>query len=266
MNIAAVILAAGKGTRMGAAEGSEKPKVMYEANGKPMVEWSIEAIKSSGVDRIMLVVGYKREQVEQYLGNRVDYAIQEEQLGTGHAVMMAKSKLLGESDAVMTAYGDMPLFKPETIQRLIGKFQEERPAIAMLTVDFEDPEFWAFGRIIRNDEGYVIANVEQKDCDQEQLKIKESNPGFYIFDSEFLWSNIEDLKTENAQGEYYLPDLIKIATDQGKKIIAVKVSSEDEVLGVNTPEQLAKAEEILTKREQEIAGDLQNQAGEPAAI
>lgn len=253
MNIAAVILAAGKGTRMGSVEGSEKPKVMHLANGKPMVEYSIKAIKESGVHRVVLVIGYKREQVEEYFGQSVEYALQEEQLGTGHAVMMAKPNLEGQSDAVLTCYGDMPLFKAETIRRLIDKFEEEKPAIAMLTVDFEDPEFWAFGRIIRNEEGYVVANVEQKDCAPEQLKIKESNPGFYIFDAEFLWANIEKLKAENAQAEYYLPDLIKMANDQGKKIVAVKVSSEDEVLGVNTPEQLAKAEEILIQREKEAA-------------
>ena len=245
MNVAAVILAAGKGTRMGSANGSEIPKVMFRALDKPLVEYSMENIRKAGVEKVVLVVGYKQEVVRDYFGDKVEYAIQEEQLGTGHAAMMAKDNLKGKTDAVIVCYGDMPLYKPETIESLLEKYEQEKPTIAMLTVDFQDPEFWAFGRIIRDEAGYVKEIVEQKDCSPEQLKIAESNPGFYIFDSGWLWDNFDKLSTDNAQNEYYLTDMIKIASDQGKKIIAVKVSSEEEVLGVNTPEQLAQAEEIL---------------------
>jgi len=247
MNVAAVILAAGKGTRMGSANGSEIPKVMFRALDKPLVEYSMENIKKAGVEKVVLVVGYKQEVVRDYFQDKVEYAVQEEQLGTGHAAMMAKDNLKGKTDSVIVCYGDMPLYKPETIQSLLEKYEQEKPTIAMLTVDFKDPEFWAFGRIIRDDEGYVKEIVEQKDCTPEQLKIVESNPGFYIFDSEWLWDNFDKLSTDNAQNEYYLTDMIKIASDQGKKIIAVKVSSEEEVLGVNTPEQLAQAEELLKR-------------------
>lgn len=248
MKIAAVILAAGKGTRMGSANGSEIPKVMFKALDRPLIEYSVQNMKASGVGRIVLVVGYKREQIEEYFGDRVEYAIQEEQLGTGHAAMMARPNLEGKVDAVIVCYGDMPLYKPETIRALIDKYQSEKPTIAMLTVDFQDPNFWAFGRIVRDSEGYVKAIVEQKDCDEEQKAILESNPGFYIFDAQWLWENFDKLSTDNAQNEYYLTDMIKIASDQGKKIVAVKVSGEEEVLGVNTPEQLAQAGEILAKR------------------
>ena len=249
MKIAAVILAAGKGTRMGSANGSEIPKVMFRANDKPLIEYSVDNVRKAGVEQVVLVVGYKREVVEEYMGDAAEYALQEEQLGTGHAAMMAQPNLQGKVDAVIVCYGDMPLFKPATIKALVEKYQEADPTIAMLTVDFEDPNFWAFGRIIRDDQGYVKAIVEQKDCNEEQKEIAECNPGFYIFNAEWLWENFAKLSTDNAQHEYYLTDMIKIASDQGKKIVAVKVSSEEEVLGVNTPEQLAQAEEIIRARE-----------------
>jgi len=248
MKIAAVILGAGKGTRMNEGKASAVPKVMFKANDKPLLEHMINTFSGITLEKTVVVVGYKKEMLMDYFGDKVEYAEQKEQLGTGHATMMAKSNLAGKSDAVIVCYGDMPLFKPETVQALIGIFEKEKPTLAMLTVDFEDPEFWAFGRIIRDAEGRVVANVEQKDCNPEQLKIKESNPSFYIFDSNWLWKNFDKLSTDNAQGEYYLTDMIKIANDQGKKIIAVKVSEENEVLGVNNPEQLKEVERILDSR------------------
>jgi len=249
MEIAAVILAAGKGTRMGSVEGSEIPKVMFKAHEKPLIRYSVENVRSAGVERVVLVVGYKQEIVREYFGNEVEYAVQEEQLGTGHAAMMARPVLENKVDAVIVCYGDMPLYKSETIKALLDKFESDRPVLAMLTVDFHDPNFWAYGRIIRDEDGYVVANVEQKDCTEEQKAIKECNPSFYIFDANWLWENFDKLRTDNAQHEYYLTDMIKIASDQGKKIIAVKVSGEEEVLGVNTPEQLAQAEGIIARRE-----------------
>jgi UDP-N-acetylglucosamine diphosphorylase/glucosamine-1-phosphate N-acetyltransferase len=243
--IAAVILAAGKGKRMGSVDGSEIPKVMFRANGKPIVQYLIKSINNAGINNVILVVGYKKEVVKDYFKDEVEYAVQEEQLGTGHATMMAQPNLDGKTEAVIVCYGDMPLYKPETIKNLIIEYQAQEPTIAMLSVKFNDPEFWAYGRIIRDKEGFVEAIVEQKDCNPEQLKIKESNPGFYIFNSKWLWQNLKKLSTDNAQHEYYLTDMIKIARDQGKKIIAVPVSDESEVLGINTPEQLKKVEEIL---------------------
>ena len=122
----------------------------------------------------------------------------------------------------------------------------------MLSVKFEDPEFWSFGRIIRDRDNEVIGIVEQKDCNGEQLKIKESNPGFYIFDNKWFWENIRKIKTNNVQKEYYLTDMIEIACKQNKKIIAMPVSEEDEALGINNPEQLKQAEEVLRKRQNAI--------------
>ena len=249
--IAAVVLAAGKGTRMSQghppAGGSPIPKVMFKIHNRPMIEYSIENLQKAGIKKIVLVVGYKKELVINDIGRRVEYAIQEEQLGTGHATMQARKNLEGKVEKVIVCYGDMPLFKPETIKNLIKEYQTQEPIIAMLSVNFDNPEYWAYGRICRDENGYVSAIVEQKDCSAEQLKIKESNPGFYIFDARWLWENFEKLSTDNAQHEYYLTDMIHIARDQGKKIIAVKVSDENEVLGINTPEQLKKVEEILKK-------------------
>lgn len=243
--IAAVILAAGKGKRMGSVDGLEIPKVMFRVNNKPVVEYLINSIKGAGVEKIILVVGYKREVVKDYFKDQVEYAIQEEQLGTGHAASMARSNLEDKTEAVIVCYGDMPLYKSSTIKNLIDYYQKEKPIIAMLTVDFVDPTFWAYGRIVRDEAGNVEAIIEQKDCTEDELKIKESNPGFYIFDSNWLWKNLLKIKTNNAQGEYYLTDVIALAKEQGKKIGAIKISDETEVLGINTPEQLKKVEEIL---------------------
>lgn len=250
MEIAAVVLAAGKGRRMGIVDGSEIPKVMFQILGKPMIEYTIKNVEDAGIEKIVLVVGYKKEMVMKQVGDKVEYAVQEAQLGTGHAAMQARENLEGKSDAVIVCYGDSPLFKPKTIKNLIDTYLAEKPTIALLTVDYDDPEFWACGRIIRNSEGFVEAIVEQKDCAKEQLKIKESNAGFYIFDSAWIWKNFEKLSTNNAQHEYYLTDMIEIARNQGKKVIAVKVSDANEVLGINTPEQLKKVEDYLGDRDE----------------
>jgi len=244
-NIIAVILAAGKGTRMGDAD---RPKVMFEANDKPIIEYLVQSIQTAGVSDIVLVVGYLQEQVKNYFKDRVQYVEQLEQKGTGHAVMMAKDILKRKSKAVLVSYGDMPLYKIETIKKLIKKYSIEKPVIAMVTVDLADPDFWAYGRVLRNKNGEIVATVEQKDATEEQRKIKECNPSFYLFNSDWLWENLDRIGTDNAQKEYYLPDLISIAASQGKKIVSIKAESEDEVLGVNTPEQLEKVAKILKKR------------------
>lgn len=242
MKISAVILAAGKGTRMGE---SDRPKVMFEANGKPLVEYLINSIKTACVEDITLVVGYMQEMVRNYFGDSVKYVEQKEQLGTGHAVLMAKESLQGKSDAVIVSYGDMPCYKTETIKKLIKLFEEEKPTIAMVTVDLKKPSFWGYSRVIRDENGNIVATVEDKDCTEEQAKIRECNPSFYMFDAEFLWENLEKIGTNNVQGEYYLPDLISMAAKSGGKVINIKTDTEQEVLGVNTTEQLKEVERIL---------------------
>lgn len=245
---AAVILAAGKGTRMNEGLASPIPKVMFEIAGKPIAFWDIKLIRDAGIEKVVLVVGYKKELLEDYFKDEVEYAVQEQQLGTGHAAASARPLLEGKAENIIVFYGDNPLYKPETVKKLIELYEKERPTVALLSVIFENPKFWAFGRIVKDESGNVIDIVEQKDCTPEQLEIKESNPGFYIFDAKWFWENCGKITTENAQGEYYLTDIIKIAASQGKKIISMPVSETIEGLGINTPEQQKKAEEVLLER------------------
>lgn len=242
--ICAVILGAGQGKRIGASEAN-LPKVMFEIKGKPMIRYSVDNIKSAGLDDVIVVVGFQKEKIMDYLGQEVQYAFQEELLGTGHAAMMAKDLVLGNYQAVLVCYGDMPLYKPETIQNLIKIYQEKQPTIAMLTNHFEDPNCYGYGRIIRNKENQIIAITEQKDCTEEQTKISECNPGFYIFDANWLYENIEKLKSENAQNEYYLTDMIAMAISQGKNIETVEVADWHEVLGINNLDHLKEVEDYL---------------------
>jgi len=245
---AAIILAAGKGTRMNEGASSPMPKVMFKLAGIPIIRHSVELIKGAGVEKVVLVVGYKKDIIEDYFGDEVEYALQEQQLGTGHAAAMAKPILVDQAQSIIIFCGDNPLYKQETIKRLIEFYEKVEPTVAMLSVNFEDPEYWAFGRIVRNERNDVIGIIEQKDCTSSQLKIKESNPSFYIFNAGWFWDNIEKLGNDNVQREFYLTDMIAIASEQGNKIVAMPVSEESEALGINNPDQLKQAEEILNKR------------------
>ncbi|MDO8444135.1 MAG: NTP transferase domain-containing protein [bacterium] len=247
---AAVILAAGKGTRMNDGKESSIPKVMYEIAGKPIIDWSVKLTKDAGINKIVLVVGYKKELIKDYFDGKVEYAVQEQQLGTGHAAASARPVLEGKSESIIVFYGDNPLYKPETVRKLINLYETEKPTIAMMTVFFDNPEFWAFGRIVKDENGHVIDIIEQKDCTPEQLKIEECNPGFYVFDASWLWQNVDKLETNNAQGEFYLTDMVRIAVRQGKKVVSMPVSEIGEALGINSPEQQKKAEEIILRRAQ----------------
>lgn len=245
--IQAVVLAAGKGTRMNNGSDSPEPKVMIPLNGKPIISYCLDNLKKAGIEKIILVVGYQKEMVEEYLGKDYDYAVQEKQLGTGHAVMAAAEKINPNFAGVIVCCGDCPLFKAETIQNLRDVFIKEKPAVALLSVIVKDPVFWAYGRVVRDKNKNVISIIEQKDCGPEELPVKECNTGFYIFDTRWLLENLSKLKTENSQKEYYLTDMIQIAQSRGKKIVAIPVSEESEALGINTPEQLRMAEELLSK-------------------
>ena len=242
--IKAVILAAGKGTRM----KSELPKVIHEALGKPMVKYSIEAALEAGAQHadICLVVGHKAEMVKEVVGEHVNYVVQTEQLGTGHAVKCA-GDFIGEDGMTMVLCGDTPLITGKTLKKLVETHKTAGNAITVLTAIAQDPT--GYGRIIKDDCGRFVKIVEQKDATPEEQCVKEINSGMYIFDSKALSIALNELKNDNAQGEYYLTDTIEIVKEKGLGAVDTMVIEDiDEIKGVNSPEQLAEAEEILNKR------------------
>ena len=241
----AIILAAGKGKRL-LSETMNMPKVLRLAAGKPLIGHVLSNIDFIDDKDIVIVAGYKREMVFETLGDKYVYAVQEEQKGTGHAVMMAKDAFEGYTDDVIVLYGDMPLFKKETYKNLIKAHQQSGADCTILTAITDDK--LAYGRIIREN-GEVADIVEDKDCTPEQKEIKELNVGVYVFKADVLFSNLDKIKNNNAQGEYYLTDVPKILIGEGKKIASYSTTDSTEILGVNTPEDLELCEKVLGGKE-----------------
>lgn len=241
MEASALVLAAGAGTRMKSA----KPKVAHEILGKPLVRWVVDAVHAAGVESVVAVVGHGRDAVEPLLSDCA-VAVQEEQLGTAHAVLAAKEALAGKTGSLVVLTGDSPLVRPATIERLVRTREENDAAVVVLTMEVDDPT--GYGRIVRDGAGDVVAIVEQKDCSPEQAAITECNSGFYCFDVELLFSALEEVSTDNAQGEYYLTDVLGIARGRGQRVMACVADDADECLGVNSRRQLAAATDILRER------------------
>ena len=242
--VKAVILAAGKGTRM----KSELPKVIHKALGKPMVEYSIEAAVEAGADMsdVCLVVGHKADMVNDVVGEGVTYVLQEEQLGTGHAVKCAK-EFIGTDGLTMVLCGDTPLITGATLKTLVDTHIAENNAITVLTAKVDDPT--GYGRIIKDEDGNFIKIVEQKDASEEEQKVNEINSGMYLFDSDILSQTLDMIDNNNAQGEYYLTDTIEIVKNKNLgRVATVVVKDANEIKGVNSPEQLKEAEDILMQR------------------
>ena len=235
--VIAIILAAGKGTRM----KSDKSKLVHKIYGKEIVLRSYENTKKAGIDNIIAVVGHLKEQVKDVLKDRVKYVYQEEMLGTGHAVMQAKEFLQGRKGKVVVLNGDVPILRPETIRNLVEKSIANKEYATLLTAIYDNP--YGYGRIIRDEGGNVEGIVEEKDATEMQRKIKEINAGIYCFDIEELLKALDSINNDNASGEYYITDVIKIMNDNGLKTGAVIVEDNTEILGVNDRVQL----EILTK-------------------
>ena len=236
-DIIALVLAAGKGTRM----KSEKSKLVHKILGKEIVLRAVENAKAAGVEDIIAVVGYRKEQVQEVLKDSVKYAVQGEMLGTGHAVMQAQEYLKDKKGKVVVLNGDVPILRPETIQKLIEKSTANKEYATLLTAIYDNP--FGYGRIIRDDGGNVAAIVEEKDATEHQKEIKEINAGIYCFDIEELLKALGEINNDNASGEYYLTDVIKIMNDKGLKTGAMIVEDNTEILGVNDRVQL----EILTR-------------------
>ena len=233
----AIVLAAGKGTRM----KSEKSKQVHKILGKEIVLRAVENAKNAGIEDIIAVVGYKKEQVQAVLQDKVKYAYQEDMLGTGHAVMQAREYLKDKKGKVVVLNGDVPILRPETIKKLIEKSNNNKEYATLLSAIYDNP--YGYGRIIRDESGNVEAIIEEKDADEIQKEIKEINAGIYCFDIQELLKALDEIDNDNASGEYYITDVIKIMNDKGLKVGAVIVEDNTEILGVNDKVQL----EILTR-------------------
>jgi len=241
-NVFAVILAAGQGTRM----KSKLYKVLHPVCGKPMVEHVVDHIQSLDVERIVTIVGHGAEKVKEQLGDKSEYVLQAEQLGTAHAVMQAESILASLEGTTLVVCGDTPLIRPETMKALLDHHVAQKAKATILTAVAENPT--GYGRIIRNAEGQVAQIVEQKDASSDQQLVKEINTGTYCFDNKALFDALKLVNNENAQGEYYLPDVIEILQKQGEIVSAFACESFDETLGVNDRVALSQAEQIMRAR------------------
>ncbi len=238
--LATVILAAGKGTRM----KSDLPKVLHKVLGETMVARVVARAKEAGSSRIVVVIGHKKELVEKELtGKNVDFAVQAQQLGTGHAVMITEPELKDFSGDILILAGDVPLLTSETLIKLIRTHHEEEADATVLSAIFDDPH--GYGRIIRTPDGDYSHSVEEKDANDEIRKIKEINSGIYLFKSELLFHYLRFIGTDNIQGEYYLTDVLPLMRKDNKKIALQIADDPDEIQGVNTVDQLGEAEEKL---------------------
>ena len=239
----AVILAAGKGKRLHSEQFSA-PKVLREANGKPLLRYVVNNLSFIPDKKdIIIVAGYKKEMVFNAFNEGYTFAVQDEQLGTGHAVNCAREALKDYDGPVLVCYRDMPLFKKETYENLV-KLHEEAGNDCTILTGVSDRGL-AYGRIIRDENGSFKGVVEDRDCTPEQKKINELNVGIYVFDSKKLFSCLGELKNSNAQGEYYLTDVPTIMMSKGYKIGTYTTHDDTEILGVNTPEELALCESLL---------------------
>ena len=224
----AIILAAGKGTRM----KSEKNKVMHMLIDRPILAYPMDALKKAGADRIVIVAGYQADSLKQAFPE-AEFAMQKEQLGTGHAVMQC-TVLKDEPGLTLVMNGDVPCLKAETLERLYQEAQNH--SLVLLSAILEDGAH--YGRVARDENGAVKAIVEAKDCNESQKQIREINAGVYCFNNRDLFDSLDKLTTNNAQHEYYLTDLVKILADKGKSVQAI-AADPDEMAGINTVSELA---------------------------
>lgn len=243
--IDAIIMAAGKGTRM----GGDLPKVVHEVAGKPMVYWVVKACQEAGAQRCILVVGYKSELVREALAgvDGVEFVEQTEQLGTAHAVQMAEPVFEGQPIGdVFVLAGDGPLIRAQTLSRLVEVHRRTNAAATLATSIIDDPT--GYGRIVRGSDGHFDAIVEQKDATAEQIAIQEVNPSYYCFDGQKMFKAIDQVGASNAQGEYYITDAPGLLKAGGQTVTVVDAVPPEDVLSINNPDQLATVDLILRDR------------------
>jgi bifunctional UDP-N-acetylglucosamine pyrophosphorylase/glucosamine-1-phosphate N-acetyltransferase len=245
MKMAAVILAAGQGTRM----KSDLPKVLHPLAGRPLVTYAVETARTLTDTDPVLVVGHGAEAVREAVDQGVVFVEQAEQRGTGHAVLQAREALRGRSDLVLVTYADMPLLTVETLRRLVEQQEQNTGPLTLLTLVADDPR--GFGRIVRDESDAVLKIVEQAVASPEELAIRELNAGVYCFNAEWLWTHVDRIPLSLPKKEYYLTDLIEMAVAEGLRVEAVTAEDATEMLGVNTRVHLAEAERALRRRTNE---------------
>jgi len=242
--IKAIVLAAGQGTRL-QTEDNDAPKVMRVVCGKPLLWYVLDALSFINKKDVIIVVGYKKNEItDRFAG--YSYAEQAEQLGTGHAVMAASTDLQGFEGAVLVCYGDMPAIRRETYEALLNAHVRQGNDCTILTGESAIP--LPYGRIVRDRSDIFLQVVEDRDCTPDQKKITELNSGVYVFHAPLLLRALKSLKSDNAQGEYYLTDTPAIMRAGGAKVGIFRRDLGDEIIGVNTPEQLRLMEDIIKKR------------------
>lgn len=239
----AIVLAAGKGTRM----KSDLPKVLVPVCGQPMIRYVLDGLRKAGIERVIVVVGYRADLVREELAGDpgISFVEQTEQLGTGHAVMVCRDELAGHTGPVLIVTGDSPMLQASSIKTLLDEFETTQPACLMGTAHRDDPE--GLGRIVRDSAGEFEAIVEQKDTTPEQAKITEVNMSTYLFACESLLSSLDKITTNNAQSEYYVTDCPGILKEEGKQVRALAALQPCESLSVNTVDDLAVVEAEMLK-------------------
>lgn len=247
-NLAAVVLAAGKGTRINAT--ADKNKVTYPIANKPIIAYTVDNLKSAGIDKIVVVIGFASDSVKQVLGDSVSYAIQKQRLGTGHALKTGLGAIRNDQvNTVISLYGDDSAFyPPEVFKNLIAEHRKQHAVISFVTIEKQNPI--GLGRIIRDDDGQVEAIVEEKNASVQQKQIKEINTGLYCFDRSFLKEALNNIKKNPVSKEYYLTDTVEYAVKQHLPIQAIKWPQGDIWFGVNTTQELSAADEKMRQLEE----------------
>lgn len=231
---------------MGKRMQSTMLKVMHVLHDRPLVDYVVGTVEKSGIEKKPVVVVCADDpSVQNFLGDRAEYVVQKDRLGTGHAVSMTEEILKGKAENIVVLYGDMPFISPESIKRLIARHSERNNTVTMVTFTVPDFNDWrapfnSFSRIIRGADGHIARDVQVKDATPSELEARELNPCIYCFKSDWLWENLKKVGTNNAQKEYYLTDLIQMAIGQGEKISSILIESK-EALGINTKEDLETA-------------------------
>ncbi len=247
--LAAIILAAGKGTRM----KSDLPKVAHEVAGRPMITWVVDAVRRAGASRIVVVVGHAADVVKGCLAGDdadVEYVLQAEQLGTGHAVMVCEPAFADFEGDVLVLAGDGPLIRPSTIETMLERHRTDRAAATLATSTVEDPT--GYGRVVRDADGGFGAIVEQRNATPEQREIREIYPSYACFDAAAMFDQLRRLERDPVGGEYYVTELPAMLKAAGRTVAVVDAVPPEDVLSINTPEQLADVDAILRRRLAEV--------------